>query len=337
MRKSFLPILVALLAVTASAQRTSLSTPPSGQAHLGTVAMIDLPGRPGFDSVAIANGLVVTSHTGANTVDIFDPQKRRLVAQISNIAMPRGIAVDAKNNRFFVATANSVISVVSSQDWQVKDTFNVEGSPDVLALSADGLRLYVGDKTASTVLAVDTGLRKTIAKAQLSGRPESMASDGTSLYVSVQDAASIAVLDAQLNVSKQFKLQASQPAALALDAANKRIYVAVRAAVLAVNAEDGTEVARVPAARGVSSLYFDAPSKLLFAAGGGSVLLLDTRAGLTSVDELLADVKGHAFVYDPTRKMIFMPGGREGRSKMLIVRDLTPGGAPASSSEAALH
>jgi YVTN family beta-propeller protein len=300
--------------------------------------MIDLPGRPGFDSVGIANGMVVASHTAANTVDIFDPQKRRMVAQITNIAQPRGIAVDAKNNRFYVAAADSVINVVSSQDWQVKDNFKVEGSPDVLALSPDGLRLYVGDKTNSSLMAVDTALRKTIATSSLPGRPEEIAiGDGGVVYITVQDAASIIGLDRQLNTVAQFKLQASQPTGIAYDAASKRLYVAVRAAVLALDAGNGTELARVPAPRGVNGLYLDPASHVLFATGGGSVIALNTARGLTSLDELPADVKGHAFVYDASRKLLFLPGGREGRSKMLIVRDLAGGPAEPAASEAALH
>ena len=337
MRK-FCSFFFALVLVgSATAQRAA--APAAGQARLSTVAMIDLPGRPGFESVAMVNNLIAVAHTGANTIDIFDPQKRRMVAQITNIAQPRGIAVDAKNNRFYVATANSVIAVVSALDWQVKDSFNVDGSPDVLALSPDGLRLYIGDKTNSTVAAVDTSLRKSIGNAQLAGRPESIAiGDNQLVYVSVEDDASIVALDAQLKTVSQFKLQASQPAALVYDASAHRLYVAVRAAVLAIDAANGSEVGRVPAPRGVRTLVFDPASRTLFAAGGGSVASFKTAGELSALDELRADVKGSSLLYDAGRKLLFLPGGREGRSKMLIVRDVAPGAVPQqAAAEAALH
>jgi serine/threonine-protein kinase len=337
MRKlSLLPLL--LLAVPLVAQ-VSPRRAVQGPTRLSTVAMIDLPGRPGFDAIAFANNYVVVLQTSSNTIDIFDPQKRRLVAQITNIAQPRAIAVDAKNNRFYVAAANSVVDVVSSQDWEVKDSFNVQGSADVLALSPDGLRLYVGDKVSSTLSAVDTSLRKAIGSVELSGRPESIAvGDGNQVFVSVQDQAQIVAIDPQMRIASQFKLQASQPAGMALDSNSHRLYVAVRAAVLALNADNGSEIARVPAPRGVQSLYLDPTSHTLFAAGGGSILMLNTANGLSSTDELLADIKGHALIYDPGRKLIFMAGGREGRSKMLIVKDLKNSPAPEqAASEAALR
>jgi YVTN family beta-propeller protein len=328
-----------LVLLTTAAAFGQTSPRPAAPTRLSTVAMIDLPGRPGFEAIAFANNYIVISQTSANTIDVFDPQRRRLVAQITNIAQPRGIAVDAKNNRFFVAAANSVVDVVSSQDWQVKDSFTIQGSPDVLALSPDGLRLYVGDKSNSTVFAVDTSQRKTIASAQLTGRPESIAvSDGNTVYVSVQDQALVVAIDPQMRITSQFKLQASQPAGLVFDPGAHRLYVAVRSAVLALNADNGSEVARVPATRGVQSLYFDAASHMLFAAGGGSILMLNTANGLSNTDELLADIKGHALIFDPSRKLLFMPGGREGRSKMLIVKDLKNSPAPEpAASEAALR
>ena len=310
----------------APAQQKPINAAPPGASRLSTVAMIDLPGRPGFDAVAMANNLIVISHTGANTIDVFDPQRRRMVAQITNIAQPRGMAVDAKNNRLFVAVANSVIDVVSSQDWEVKDSFSLQGSPDVLALSADGTRLYVGDKTNSSVFVVDTSLRKTIGTVELGGRPEAIAlGDGNLVYVTVQDQFTVVSIDPQLKIAGQFKVNGSQPTGLVYDEASKRLFVAVREAVLAISSDNGTEVGRVNAQRGVDSLYFDSASHTLFASGGGSILAINTAGGFSALDELLADVKGHTIVFDASRKLLFMPGGREGRSKILIVRDVAPG------------
>jgi len=328
MRKILWFFIAAAATSIAFAQHGPVPVPPTGAAHLSTVAMIDLPGRPGFEDLAFANNLIVIAQSGANAVDVFDPQKRRMVAQITNIGQPHGIAVDARNNRFYVAAANSVIEVISSQDWEVKDSFTVQGSADVLALSADGMHLYFGDKSNSTVSSVDTSLRKTIATAQLEGRPESIVvGDGNIIYVTVQDQPAIVGLDPQMKSVANFKLQGSQPTGLVYDSPSHRLYVAVRSAVLAINADNGAEVARVPAPRGVDSLSFDPASHTLFATGGGSVISMNTAGGLTSIDELLADVKGHSLVYDPTRKLLFLPGGREGRSKMLIVKDLSQ--APA--------
>lgn len=337
MRKSFHFVL--LLLTTAAAFAQTPSVPAAGAPHLSTIAMIDLPGRPGFDAIVFANHLIVASQTDANAIDIFDPKLRRLVAQITNVPSPGSIAVDTKNNRLFVGTANSTIDIVSCEDWQVKDSFHIDASPDVLAISADGVRLFVGDKRNNTISAVDTSLRKTIAVAELGGRPEAIVlGDAGLIYATVEDQALIVGIDPQMKIVSRFKLEASLPTGLVYDGPARRLYVAVRSAVLAINADNGAEVARVPAPRGVESLAFDPAAHLLFAAGGGSVEAMSTTGGLTSLDELLADVKGHTLVYDPSRQLLFLPGGREGGSKMLIVKDIVPGAAQEpGASEASLH
>jgi hypothetical protein len=95
--------------------------------------------------------------------------------------------------------------------------------------------------------------------------------------------------------------------------------VAVRYAVLALNADTGAEMARIPAPGGTDALVLDPGGNLLYAAAGdGSVLAIDLNRNIVD-HELPTDVKGYSIAYDPAHKMLFLPGGREGRSKMVIL------------------
>src|SRR5215471_11083906 len=76
-------------------------------AKLRQVALIDLPGSPGFNEVTMANGQVVISRPGTNTIEIFSPVKRRVIARISQISDPRGMAVDDEAGMLYVALAGS--------------------------------------------------------------------------------------------------------------------------------------------------------------------------------------------------------------------------------------
>src|SRR5215472_141994 len=77
------------------------------QAKLRQIALIDLPGSPGFNEVTMANGQVVISRPGTNTIEIFSPVKRRVIARISQISDPRGMAVDDDGLRVFIALKGS--------------------------------------------------------------------------------------------------------------------------------------------------------------------------------------------------------------------------------------
>jgi DNA-binding beta-propeller fold protein YncE len=147
--------------------------------------------------------------------------------------------------------------------------------------------------------------------------------DSGVVYITLQDQREIVAVDPQLQVVNRIKLNASQPTGLVYDGRTKCLYVAVRYAVLSINTDSGTEVNRVPAAAGVDSLWLDPESRMIYAASSGALLMLHADGQRLSVaDEIAADVKGHTVAYDPEKKMVVLPGGREGRSKLLLLRPM---------------
>jgi len=292
-------------------------------AKLRQVAMVDLPGAPGFSQVAIAGGQVVISRPATNTIEIFSPVKRRVVARISQIQDPRGIAVDDAASRVYVALAgSSSIAVINSHTWQTEKLVPVEHRPEKLLWVQQNKTLYVSSVLDRTVSVVDpvSGLEtRTIA---LNALPQDMVYDPArqQLLVTLQDLSEVAGIDRSNQIVSRFKLKASEPTGLVLDGERRRLYVAVRYAVLALNADTGEELSRIPAPGGTSTLVLDPERNLLYAAGGdGSVLAIDLNRNVVD-HELPTAVKGYSIAFDLTHKMLFMPGGREGRSKMVILR-----------------
>lgn len=303
---------------------------------LRQIAMLDLPGKPGFDDVVFANGHLIMAHKGANTVDIFEPAKRRLVAQVNNVADPRGIVADEANQRVYIAAAasNSIV-VISSADWQVQGVIGLEQSPDALLLLPKGGELAVTLPLARSVAFVATNAigqqkaeRETV---NVGGRPQKMAWDPQKniLYTTIEETAEVvAVNPAQGEVSNRMKLTASQPTGIAFDPNSRQLFVAVRYAVLQVDADSGREISRVPAAAGTSNLWLEAQSNTLFASGvDGSVQIINVSPErLTSTEELVSAVRGNGLAWDPANKLMFLPGGREGKSKLVILKQF---GTPA--------
>jgi hypothetical protein len=94
-RLSFVAIYLAALLL--------IAVPGLCSSELRQIGMVSIPGAPGFGELAFANGMLVMPHAGSSTVDVFDPVRRRVVAQISGLQSPRGVAVDEANGRVFVA------------------------------------------------------------------------------------------------------------------------------------------------------------------------------------------------------------------------------------------
>jgi len=295
-------------------------------AKLRQVALIDLTGSPGFNQVTMANGQVVITRPGTNTIEIFSPVKRRVVARISQINDPRGMAVDDEGGMLYVALAgNNSIIAVDTRSWKVEKIIPVEHRPDRLLWVPQNKTLYatsVLDRTLSAIN-LQTGSEGNVL--ELNALPQDLVYDPAkhAIVLSLQDQNQIALIDSSNKITGRYKLVASEPTGLALDEDRRRLYVAVRYAVLALNADTGQELARIPAPGGTDALVLDPGGNLLYAAAGdGSVLAIDLNKNVVD-HELPTDVKGFSIAYDPAHHMIFLPGGREGRSKMVI---LSPSG-----------
>ncbi|HEY6306889.1 MAG TPA: YncE family protein [Candidatus Angelobacter sp.] len=296
-------------------------------AKLRQVAMIDLPGDPGFNQVAMANGQVVISRPATNTIEVFSPVKRRVIARISQIDDPRGIAVDDHALLVYVALAGSNrIAVIDSKTWQVEKLIPVEHRPEKLLWVAETGTLYATSTLDRSLSLVDPKRGAETTVVELNALPQDMTYDSSHkvLLVSLQDLSEVAAIDGSNQIVGRFKLEASEPTGLALDDAHRRLYVAVRYAVLVLNADTGAELLRMPAPGGTNTLVLDSAGNVLYAAAGdGSVLAMDLTRNVVE-HELPTDVKGYSLTYDPSRKMLFMPGGREGRAKMVILSPVAP-------------
>ncbi|HUO61775.1 MAG TPA: hypothetical protein VMU24_13990 [Candidatus Acidoferrales bacterium] len=310
-------LLMSSLYAAGHAQSAQSNLPPVRQ-----IAQIELPGLPGFDELALAKGMVIITHPAANTVDIFDPQKRRLIGHVEGMSAPRGISVDEANQRVYIANtgANNLV-VISTEDWQVKTLVPLNGSPESLLVVPSAQRLYITLPEKESVAAVDLHTAHEINAVTMSGRPESMAWDSKRmrLAVTLQDRKQVALLTPELQLAGSFALNGSMPTSLVYDEQQDRYFLAIRYAVLELNAEDGAEIARMPAAGGIDQLWLDRQERALYGVANGSFFVMSAGSRLGSPRELDLDVKGHTLAFDPQRKLIYVPGGREGRSKLLIL------------------
>jgi hypothetical protein len=80
-------------------------------------------------------------------------------------------------------------------------------------------------------------------------------------------------------------------------------------------------------------LWLDSANGALYGASSdGTVTTLKVDGRKLAYDsEIKTDVKGHSLAFDPERKLIYVPGGREGKSKMVILKQF--GALPANSDE----
>ncbi len=303
-------------------------------AELRQVAIVDLPGVPGFDGTAFANGMLLIGHGGAGTVDVFDPQRRRVVAQIKDVGDVQGIVADEKAGSIYVADSTGKrIVVLSARDWKTTDTVPLQAEPYALTLA--GNKLFVGNWRNQSVSSIDIAHGFRVRTLEVGGTPRSLVYDPELrvVYSTLEDRAEVVAIDGNLNVVRRMKLVASQPTGLALDAAGRRLYVAVRHAVSAVQVDTGVEVGRLAAPAGANSLWLDPGSGTLYvgAADGTITMMRATGSGFAPLGEVHTEVRGSSLAFDAVRGLLFVPGGLEGKSKLLIMKRVEPAQAASNS------
>jgi YVTN family beta-propeller protein len=302
---------------------------------LRQVGMINLPGPPGFGELAFADGMLLLAHTGASAVDVFDPARRRVVAQITGLQSPRAVAADDQAGKVYVADHGSnSIAVVSTDGWKVADSIALSGSPDALLLDGAG-KLYWSDAANGSVSLLDLRTKQNMATVDVGGAVRDLAFDGTRhlVFATVQDLHQVVALDPQLKIVNRFEVNGSQPTGLVYDPQYQELYVSVRSAVLAINPDTGAEASRVTAPAGVDALWLDPDSGTLYAASEGSLLVIAAKGHLAALDNINTEVKGHTVAYDPAKRLVLVPGGREGKSKLQIFRPMTPAVQPGASPD----
>ena len=291
-------------------------------AQLKQIAIIDLPGRPGFDAVAFANGHLVIAHAAAGTVDIFNPVRRRLVAQVTNLARPMGIAVDEAGGKIYIANSDAKnIVVINTKDWQVQGTIPLQGQP--VALLIAGKTLYATQPQAFSIgtVALPQGTPGAVIDAGSS--PQAMVFDAQQnlVFATVQETSEVIAIDPSGQVVKRIHLTASQPTGIALDPSAHRLFVAVRSAVLVLDPQSGNEVARIASPHGTDTLWFDAAARTLYAAASdGSISIIQGNSNQFTQVEQPTQVRGRTFAVDSEKNYVYVAGGREGKSKLVILK-----------------
>jgi DNA-binding beta-propeller fold protein YncE len=309
-------------------------------AKLREIAMLDIPGRPGFETLAFAKGFLVMAHNGAGTVDIFDPAKRRFVAQISGIVSARGVAVDDAANRVYIADAGTnAIDVVDSNNWQVQDRIQLSRAPENLLIIPGTSNMIATNPYARSLTLVSRQIDREMQVVDIGGHPDLMAYDPirNAVFVTVEDQNEIVAyatsLERDAKPLSTLKINGSEPTGIILNPTSRTLFVAIRFAVLAIDADSGAELSRVPVTGGTDRLWLDSTGGALYAASSdGTVTTIKVNGRQLAYDsEVKTDVKGHSLAFDPERKLIYVPGGREGRSKMVILKQF--GALPVTSDE----
>ncbi|MFI5186030.1 MAG: YncE family protein [Chitinophagales bacterium] len=162
------------------AKHITVIYPASSQTDSFDVPLIKTGKTPKVISKTSDDKNLLVSNWHSNTVSILElnPSEYpygKLIRTIPVAAIPRGIAVDDKNNKSYVAIMGGAsITVVNNWVWQKEDEIQVASNPRHIVMDTSG-RLFVSYNKLSQIACINTETGKTLFTAPTHAQPRTIA------------------------------------------------------------------------------------------------------------------------------------------------------------------
>jgi DNA-binding beta-propeller fold protein YncE len=154
------------------------------------VPLINTGKTPKVIARTIDNQHLLVSNWHSHTVSILGMNEKQFPFgfvnnTISVSAIPRGIAIDQKNNRSYVAImGGSSIAVINNRNWVIDTILNVASNPRHLVLDSSG-HLFVSYNGLGTIACLDASSGNTLFTTPTHAKPRTITLSGNKQFLFV--------------------------------------------------------------------------------------------------------------------------------------------------------
>lgn len=242
----------------------------------------------------------VVNASDAGSVTVFDTTTNTVIDTIAVGIHPRGIAVDALNNRAYVSVFDGVtgccsgsVSVIDLAADQEVARIAVGTHPVAVAINssgAAGTKLYVVNQLSNSVSVVDLASASVEASIPVGSNPTDivLGAGGTRAYVVNIGSGDVSVVDLTSNTVVSTVPVGGSPISLARNPAGDMLYVTdvQLDRVSVIDAANNTVVQTIPVGRGPRGITINPTGTLAFVANFGSntVSIIDLSTNTVVAD-----------------------------------------------------
>jgi YVTN family beta-propeller protein len=235
-----------------------------------------------FDLEPAAHGVVVDPPTGlayvsrskANTVDIFDPARMKLLVRIPVADDPDGIFYDPSHKLVYVASGDAKVgTVIDPATRSAIATIPLGGKPELAVFDPQTNLMYQNLQDTNSVVAVDLEKK---------------------------------------SVGERWPLDKCQgPSGIAIDETNRRLFIVCAGnSVLDIfDINKQREMKTFPIGSGPDSVVFDAGLRRIYTTGRSGVLVVfqqDTADGYHMIDSVKLHYGAHTLAVDSTTHFVYV-------------------------------
>lgn len=214
----------------------------------------------------------------ATRVQVVDPEKGTVIAEIPNTTGVHGIALAHDLGKGFTSNGReNTVTVFDLKSLKETNKIKIEGeNPDAILYDPASKRVITFNGRSKNATVIDATNDKVVATIPLDGKPEFAAADGKgSVFVNIEDKSELTKIDpVKATVVQTWPLApCEEPSGLAMDQKHRRLFSGCGNKMMAVtNADTGKVVTTVPIGQGVDANGFDPGTDIAFSSNGDGTL-----------------------------------------------------------------
>lgn len=319
-------------ALPASAEPTSPGSTSTGS--LTASPPIAVPRKPGFFdymAVDVKYRRLLAAHAGNDQLSIVDMDAGAVLQQVDlgDGAGGAGVAVDARDGKYFVGTAANKVVDVNRKNMVKQADIGLPGPVDALAFDPDNDTLYADEDGGTHVWAINGKTDKLVATIPVPGAPEYVDYDSVTkrIYQNIKPAPSmvLAIDPATNTVTAQWPVApATRVHGLAIDEASGRVFtIGINGKLDLIDVKTGAVAATVDVEGRVDQIAFDPGNKRVYCPSGTGVMSIvqETDTGASVLGTIAVPRGTHSVAVDPKTHAVWISYGASDND---YVQKLTP-------------
>jgi DNA-binding beta-propeller fold protein YncE len=302
---------VALMGVTAAAADPPLlvATPP--------IPMERTKGWFDYLVVDAQQNRLLAAHAGNDELAILSLKDGSLLKRVST-GSSRGVAVDARDWKYFVGTADSTVAVVDRRSMTLSGQIKLPGPVDAIAFDPKNDTLYADEGGGTHVWAINGKSEKLVGDISIPGDPEYVEYDPVTdrIYQNIVTPPEVVVIDPQTNamIAAWNIAPAIRPHGLAVDGQRHRLFTAgVNGKLTVLDTRTGNLIGVVDIPERVDQVVADPSTGRVYGASGtGQVAVVsETDAGAALTGSVNVPRGTHTLTVDPKTHTVWIAYGGE--------------------------
>jgi DNA-binding beta-propeller fold protein YncE len=285
---------------------------------------VEVTGTQGkFDFIKIdsANNRLLACHTGNGSLDVIDIITSKLIKSIP-IGNAQGVAIDSKNNRYFVSVSKPTkMVIVNSAKLDVIGEVALPGPADLVAYHFETNRVFVCNDDKPEMWVIDPTEKKIVSTISFpGGGMEDLGFDAqdTFLFQCLKDSSELAKLDLKTEkvVAKWSTSPVDKPHGMAMVSGTDQVLIVGGTGKLGLfDLSTGQIVGTAEVSPKVDEIAYDPTLHRVYCASGLgtiSVVGLDHQR-LTPLSSLTSSLGAHSIAIDSKTHTVWIAFAKNGK------------------------